>query len=145
MTKRKDYNCSFCDEVYNVGFGGGNNSHLCSSCKELHRDVYPGGISRKASDLLNDIKRNRNGRRAACHITLRDLLRCWPIDNICPVLKKPMVPRTRYAATVDRIDSSKPYTSDNVQIISYRANSMKCDADENDLKLFAKWVEETYE
>tara|TARA_R100001509_G_C4839579_1_gene206123 strand:+ start:63 stop:1034 length:972 start_codon:yes stop_codon:yes gene_type:complete len=51
---------------------------------------------------------------------------------ICPVYKKPMirefgVVQTPTSPSLDRIDSSKPHTLDNVQIISWAANNHKGD------------------
>jgi len=46
----------------------------------------------------------------------------------------------KFAASIDRIDSSKGYTKDNVQIISYLANLMKSNASELEMKLFSEWV-----
>ncbi len=67
------------------------------------------------------------------------------IPDICPVLKEPLVSNTRYAPSLDRIDPSRGYVKGNVQVISRRANTMKNDATEKDLRLFAEWVRETYE
>ena len=44
------------------------------------------------------------------------------------------------SATIDRIDNSKGYTTDNVQILSYKANRMKSDATHDELKAFANYI-----
>lgn len=62
------------------------------------------------------------------------------IPVLCPVLKKPLVSRTSYAPSIDRIDNSKGYVKGNIQVISKRANSMKSDATVEDLRLFAEWI-----
>lgn len=46
----------------------------------------------------------------------------------CPVLNVPLVPNTEYAPSIDRVDSSKGYTLDNICIISVRANKLKNNA-----------------
>lgn len=66
------------------------------------------------------------------------------IPDICPILKKPLKPLTRYAPTVDRIDNSLGYVKGNVWVISRKANTMKLDADSQELKLFADWVINNY-
>lgn len=43
-------------------------------------------------------------------------------------------------ASIDRIDSSKGYTKDNVQIISRKANTMKSNSTEEEQLMFALWV-----
>ena len=49
------------------------------------------------------------------------------------------------SASLDRIDSSKGYTKDNVHVISLKANLMKSDATVEEMKLFAEWVLSEYE
>lgn len=66
------------------------------------------------------------------------------IPDVCPVLKERLVTNTRYAPSLDRIDSTKGYIKGNVQVISRRANTMKNDANEKDLKMFSNWAREVY-
>lgn len=61
------------------------------------------------------------------------------IPEACPVLKKPMLRRTRYAPTVDRIVPELGYVKGNVVVISYRANAMKNDATQEDLANFCQY------
>jgi hypothetical protein len=42
--------------------------------------------------------------------------------------------------SLDRIDPTKGYVKDNVQVISQRANVMKNDATFDELKRFADWI-----
>ena len=54
------------------------------------------------------------------------------VPERCPVLGMPLRPSRRglspNSPSIDRIDSSKGYTPDNIQIVSWRANSLKKDA-----------------
>lgn len=62
------------------------------------------------------------------------------IPDICPVFKIPFERKTRFSASLDKIDPSKGYVKGNVQVISKLANLMKSDASEEELKTFAKWI-----
>lgn len=54
------------------------------------------------------------------------------IPSVCPVLGIPLFlvgsKRTDNSPSVDRVDSTRGYTKDNVRIISWRANKLKQDA-----------------
>lgn len=67
------------------------------------------------------------------------------IPELCPILKIPIVVvrgegRRFDGPSLDRIDSTKGYTKDNVWIISDLANRMKQNATLEQLKAFGLWA-----
>ena len=62
------------------------------------------------------------------------------VPDQCPVFRVPFVKGGMQSASLDRIDNSKGYIPGNVQVISRRANTMKGDATEDEMRLFAEWV-----
>ena len=72
------------------------------------------------------------------NLTISDI----KIPEMCPILNEPLIIGTRYAPSVDRIIPEKGYTKGNVWVISMKANAMKTDATPEELKLFAKWINE---
>lgn len=63
------------------------------------------------------------------------------IPDVCPFMQQPFIPLDRVMGhSLDRIDSSKGYTKDNIQVISRLANKMKNDATKEQLIAFAKGV-----
>lgn len=68
------------------------------------------------------------------------------IPEVCPYFKTPFIMGDKQlAASLDRIDSSRGYTKDNVRVISYKANRMKSNATEQELISFAKGVLEVHQ
>lgn len=70
-------------------------------------------------------------------ITIDDV----PIPEVCPLLGIPLVMGNKYRwnkPSIDRIDSTKGYTKDNVWVISVLANTMKSIATKEQLITFAK-------
>jgi hypothetical protein len=65
------------------------------------------------------------------------------IPKLCPYLQVPLTrilgqgKKQPYNPSIDRIDSTKEYTKDNIQIISEKANRMKQDASIQELYIFA--------
>lgn len=65
-----------------------------------------------------------------CTITEDDI----KIPDTCPVFGYKMIYNSATAPSLDRIDSSKGYTPDNIQVISKRANALKNDASLEEIK-----------
>lgn len=89
---------------------------------------------------------NQAKRRAAAHgwdfnLTKQDIV----IPDTCPVLGIPLL-RTDgrlndSSPTIDRIDSTRGYTVDNIRVISWRANRLKSDATIEELQQILKYME----
>jgi hypothetical protein len=70
-------------------------------------------------------------------ITQEDII----IPNKCPYMQCDFIPLDKdYGYSLDRIDSSKGYTKDNIQVITRIANIMKNNATTEQLIQFAKGV-----
>jgi len=72
------------------------------------------------------------------------------IPEVCPILNIKLNMNVgksgayRNSPSLDRIDSSKGYTKDNIQVVSQLANAMKSSASRLELIDFANWVLKTY-
>ena len=62
------------------------------------------------------------------------------IPACCPVFGVEFVKGGMQGASLDRIDNTKGYTPENIQVISRRANTMKGDSSLSEMKRFANWV-----
>lgn len=92
---------------------------------------------------LNDIRLRAKRDGLEFDLNIEDMV----IPPLCPVLGTP-ISKVRIGnndpagASIDRIDSTKGYTKDNVWIISYRANRIKNDSTLAELKLLVTALEQ---
>lgn len=119
--------------------------------KQYRKRRLENGLSRQ--DLYNYKWRAENPKKYLLHnakararkkgfdfdLTIND----FEIPSHCPVLNLPLEQTWGEGTkdnkpSLDRIDSSKGYTKDNVQVISWRANNLKSDGS---LEEFIKLVE----
>ena len=64
------------------------------------------------------------------NITVQDIV----IPDVCPVFNVPFDSNSLdFTASIDRIDSSKGYTKENIQIISNKANRIKSNATKEEI------------
>lgn len=70
------------------------------------------------------------------------------IPKYCPILKIELKCGVKgeyqHTPSLDRIDNTKGYIPENIQVISMKANSMKNSANEEELLLFAEWIKTFY-
>jgi hypothetical protein len=111
-------------------------------------------ITTERGNLLRSMKefsrRIRRRKHFEFEIDAEILLNIWEKQNgICPYTKvKLVLPFTpeydsvnkNYKASIDRIDSAKPYSVENVQFVSISLNHLKSDMSENELFEFFELI-----
>lgn len=75
--------------------------------------------------MLSSVKSNAKYRGISFSLKLEDI----NIPDVCPVLKCPIIReggvKNMYSPSIDRLDNSKGYHKDNIQVVSRLANIMK--------------------
>lgn len=98
----------------------------------------------KDKKVLNGIKQRAKDNNLEFNLELADI----NSFSVCPVfgfvLERSKGKPSFNSPSVDRIDPTKGYTKDNIQILSNKANAMKQDATKEELIVFAKWILKTY-
>lgn len=102
-----------------------NDLRVSRPAKEYIRSKSP---IKKQLDIFH--RRRQMARKANIDWTLVFSSIVWP--EKCPILNIPLQyqagkGRSNASPSLDRVDPSKDYTSDNVQVISWRANRLKSD------------------
>lgn len=94
--------------------------------------------------LLNASKQRASKYNREHTITLDDIKSKYPVDGKCPVfgidLQFNSTGFRDNSPSIDRIDSLKGYTLDNIQIISWKANSIKRNASLEELTLLVNYL-----
>jgi hypothetical protein len=90
--------------------------------------------------LLKQAKKRAKDKGLEFSLVLEDIV----IPTHCPIMGEPLqyIPDgySDYSPSLDRVDSSKGYTKDNIQVISSIANRMKWNATREQLITFCKGV-----
>lgn len=107
---------------------------------DKYRNTFNGWSSHKASSLKTSA--SIRGIYISKDID-KDFISSIRVER-CPVFGTNLVyrieSRSNNSASIDRIDNSRGYERDNIQIISDLANRMKNSASFDELEAFAKWV-----
>lgn len=100
----------------------------------------------RLQQLLNSAKARAVKKDREFNLTLQDLNELYPKDNKCPVFGFELTWNQEgfreTSPSIDRIDSTKGYTKDNVQIISWKANRIKGYASVEDLEILLSYLKQ---
>ena len=100
-------------------------------------------LKRPAWQLLSKARERAAKQNLPFDITEEDIV----IPKHCPILDIEIIPNhggkraVKNSPTLDRIIPELGYVKNNIQVISFKANTMKNDASITELKQFAKWVD----
>jgi DNA-directed RNA polymerase subunit RPC12/RpoP len=143
-------------EMNREGYLVGENYRQCTHCMQIFEKtsktvtLCPGCNNKRVKEQTPEVRMYRRAKSRAkskgleFSITKEDIV----IPATCPILKCPLVVHKGQSGafpdspSLDRIDSSKGYTPDNIWVISQRANAMKSNATQEELKLFADWIQD---
>lgn len=126
--------CTKCGNIYE------RTSKQVTMCPKCNCERVKGHDLRKK--MVARAKNRAKESDLAYSLTFEDII----IPTHCPILGIPLSqvqgsPGGRPGSpSIDRIDNTKGYTKDNIQIISHLANQMKSHASPKELVRFAKWI-----
>ena len=110
---------------------------LCNKCNsERVKCISP------ESKMFQRAKGRAKQKRLDFNLTVKDII----IPKHCPILGIELVCKSgisggqKNSPALDRINSMRGYTKDNIQVISHLANMMKSHATEKELITFANWI-----
>lgn len=114
--------------------------YCCNDCQKKYVRWHINNLRKTdpSKILWRSTRKSAIERGIPFHIIPQDII----IPNVCPVLGIPLFMR-EYASgkgcnentpSVDRIDSTKGYTKDNIVVVSWRANRIKCDATPDEIR-----------
>lgn len=101
------------------------------------------GVGEVTGDYTGSIRRSASRRGLSFRLTSKDIYDKFVKQEKCCIYTGVSISFKDKTASVDRIDSSKGYTVDNIQIVDVRVNKMKMDRSHEEfidlLKKIATW------
>lgn len=164
--KEQTKKCSACNSYLPLSLFSKNKAskdglqYKCKPCDNEYQRKKPRNIEyekeyrkRKADDfdfriqnLLNASKARAKQKGRENTLTKEDLYSLYPLDGRCPVFGFVLEWNSKgfreTSPSIDRIDSNRGYTKDNVQIISWKANRIKGYASVEDLEILLSYLKQ---
>lgn len=146
--KAKDklqYKCRTCDVKYQAKRREANKDHFTEYSREYQKGRRK-DFEYRLQMLINASKQRAKSKGREHNITIEDLKAIYPSDGRCPIfgniLEFNEAGFRDSSPSIDRIDSSKGYTIDNIQVISWKANRIKGAASLQDLEMLVAYLKQ---
>ena len=137
--------CRSCDNTRLKENRNARREHYKKYEKNYRKERF-NDLSYRLQNLLNASRARARNKNREHTLTKEDLYDLYPVDNKCPVFGFDLEWNTsgfrETSPSIDRIDSSKGYTKDNVQIISWKANRLKSYATVEDLEAVLAYMKQ---
>ena len=96
--------------------------------------------------LINASKQRAKNKNREHNITVEDIKAIYPLDGCCPIFGMKLEFNSagfrENSPSIDRVDSTKGYTPDNIQIISWKANRIKGYATLQELEMLMAYLKQ---
>jgi len=139
------HRCRTCDNVYQEARRN-NNKEAVKAYDRKYQAKRRQDFEFRLKMLLNASKQRAILKGREHSLTLEDIKGMYPTDGKCPVfgfdLQFNNAGFRETSPSLDRIDSNKGYTKDNVQVISWKANRLKAYATVEDLEILVAFLKQ---
>jgi hypothetical protein len=137
------YKCRLCDLAYQAKRRLENYEEDLEYSRTYQRNRRQ-NFDYRLQMLVNASKQRAKNKNRENTITIEDVKSIYPQDGCCPIfgikLEFNNAGFRETSPSIDRIDSSKGYTPDNIQIISWKANRIKGYASKQDLEMLLAYM-----
>lgn len=137
------YRCRSCDLAYQTKRRAENYDESLEYSRKYQRNRRQ-NYDYRLQMLINASKQRAKTKNREHSITVEDIKAIFPEDGCCPIfgmkLEFNQAGFRENSPSIDRIDSSKGYTKDNIQIISWKANRIKGYASIEELEMLVAYL-----
>lgn len=137
------YKCRSCDIAYQAKRREENYEQNLEYARNYQKNRRK-NFEYRLQMLINASKQRAKLKNREHSITLDDIKNIYPKDGCCPIFGMKLefndAGFRENSPSIDRIDSSKGYTKDNIQIISWKANRIKGYASVEELEMLIAYL-----
>ena len=137
------YKCRTCDLAYQAKRRAENYEEDLEYSRTYQRNRRK-NFDYRLQMLINASKQRAKNKDREHTITVEDVKAIYPKDGCCPIFGMKLEFNTagfrETSPSIDRIDSTKGYTPDNIQIISWKANRVKGYATLQELEMLVAYL-----
>jgi hypothetical protein len=138
------YRCRACDLAYQTKRRAENYEQGLEYSRTYQRNRRK-DFDYRLQMLINASKQRAKDKDREHTITVEDVKEIYPKDGCCPIFGMKLEFNTagfrETSPSIDRIDSTKGYTPDNIQIISWKANRIKGYASLQELEMLVAYLQ----
>ncbi len=142
---RLQYRCRDCDNKYQANRRKENYSERREYDRKYQANKRK-NFDYRLQMLINASKQRAKLKNRDHSITVDNIKAIYPTDGCCPIFGMKLEFNNagfrENSPSIDRIDSSKGYTTDNIQIISWKANRIKSYATVEELEIIVAYMKQ---